>query len=114
MNERKAKLGGVGRSILRLLRTGSGRAVVDADALCGYALAGSNPLLEGTREEIMLDDALQELSRLDPERSRIVELCYFGGLSIEEISEVEHVSVATVRRRLRMAEAWLHRELKKA
>lgn len=70
--------------------------------------------VERAAELVALDDALQVLGRLDPERSRIVELRYFGGLSIEEIAEVEHVSVATVRRRLRMAEAWLHRELNKA
>ena len=67
--------------------------------------------VERAAELVALDDALQVLNRLDPERSRIVELRYFGGLSIEEISEVEHISIATVRRRLRMAEAWLHREL---
>jgi len=67
--------------------------------------------VERAAELVALDDALQRLAELDLERSRIVELRYFGGLSIEEIGEVEHISVATVRRRLRMAEAWLHREM---
>jgi DNA-directed RNA polymerase specialized sigma24 family protein len=42
-----------------------------------------------------------------------IELRYFGGLDIEEIGEVMGISVATVRRHMRMAEAWLHRELSK-
>ncbi len=67
--------------------------------------------VERAAELVALDEALRRLAELDPERSRIVELRYFGGLSIEEIGEVEHISVATVRRRLRMAEAWLHREM---
>jgi RNA polymerase sigma factor (sigma-70 family) len=58
-----------------------------------------------------LDDALRELARFDPRKSRIIELRYFGGLSIEEIGEVEGVAVATVRRQMRTAEAWLHREM---
>ena len=60
---------------------------------------------------VALDEALQALARLDPRKSRIVELRYFGGLQIEEIGEVERLSVATVRRQMRMAEAWLHREM---
>jgi RNA polymerase sigma-70 factor (ECF subfamily) len=60
---------------------------------------------------VALDEALQALARLDPRKSRIVELRYFGGLSVEEIGEVEGLSVATVRRQMRMAEAWLHREM---
>lgn len=60
---------------------------------------------------VALDDALQELARFDPRKSRIVELRYFGGLSIEEIGEAEGIAVATVRRQMRTAEAWLHREM---
>jgi RNA polymerase sigma-70 factor (ECF subfamily) len=62
---------------------------------------------------IALDDALESLALLDPEKSRIIELRYFGGLAIEEIAEVTGASVSTVRRHMRMAEAWLHRELEK-
>ena len=60
---------------------------------------------------VALDEALQALTKFDPRKSRIIELRYFGGLSIEEIGEVENIAVATVRRQLRTAEAWLHREL---
>ena len=60
---------------------------------------------------VALDDALQALAQFDPRKSRIIELRYFGGLSIEEICEVEGVAVATVRRQMRTADAWLHREM---
>jgi RNA polymerase sigma factor (TIGR02999 family) len=56
-----------------------------------------------------LDDALQELARLDERKARVVELHYFGGLNQEETAEVLGVHVNTVARDLRLAEAWLHR-----
>ena len=60
---------------------------------------------------VALDEALLELAKFDQRKSRIIELRYFGGLSIEEIGEAEGVAVATVRRQMRTAEAWLHREM---
>jgi RNA polymerase sigma factor (TIGR02999 family) len=60
---------------------------------------------------LVLDLALQALARIDERKSRIIELKYFGGLTTEEISEVTGVSAATVGRDLRMAHAWLHREI---
>ena len=60
---------------------------------------------------IALDDALNELERIDAQQRKIVELRYFGGLSIEETAQVLEVSPATVKRDWRMARAWLHREL---
>jgi RNA polymerase sigma factor (TIGR02999 family) len=60
---------------------------------------------------VALDDAMQALAVFDPRKSRIVELRYFAGLKIEEIGEVENIAVATVRRHLRTAEAWLHKEV---
>lgn len=60
---------------------------------------------------VALDDALGRLSTLSPQQARIVELRYFGGLSIEEAAEVLGVSTMTVKRRWAMARAWLHREL---
>ncbi|QQS48227.1 MAG: sigma-70 family RNA polymerase sigma factor [Acidobacteriota bacterium] len=58
-----------------------------------------------------LDDALAALEKLDPRQARIVELRFFGGLSLEETAEVLKVSVSTVRRDWRMARAWLHQQL---
>ena len=58
---------------------------------------------------VALDDALQNLAALDPQQSRIVELKFFGGLSIEEIAEVLGISPATVKRDWAVAKAWLYR-----
>ena len=66
---------------------------------------------ERASELIVLDEALTELARIDPRKSRVVELRYFGGLSLEEIAEVLQVSLMTVRRDWRTAKAWLTREL---
>jgi RNA polymerase sigma factor (TIGR02999 family) len=60
---------------------------------------------------LVLDDALRELSRLDPQQGKIVELRFFGGLSIEETSQVLEISPATVKRDWATARAWLYREM---
>jgi RNA polymerase sigma factor (TIGR02999 family) len=60
---------------------------------------------------IALDDALQSLAKLDPRKSRIVELRFFGGLSVEETAEVLKISTRTVMRDWGLAQAWLYREL---
>jgi RNA polymerase sigma factor (TIGR02999 family) len=60
---------------------------------------------------ITLDAGLNALDKIDPRKCRAVELRYFGGLSIQEIAQSLDVSEVTVRRDLRMAEAWLHREM---
>ncbi len=62
---------------------------------------------------VALDDALRDLAAFDERKSRVIEVRYFGGLSIEETAEVIGISVATVRRELRMAEAWLYRQMQK-
>lgn len=62
---------------------------------------------------VALDDALTALAEFDERKCRVIELRYFGGLSAEETSEALGISVATVGRELRMAEAWLHREMNK-
>ena len=60
---------------------------------------------------LTLDAALERLERLDPRQGRVVELCYFGGLTYPEISTMLNVSEATVDRDLRHARAWLRHEL---
>jgi RNA polymerase sigma factor (TIGR02999 family) len=60
---------------------------------------------------LAVDLALKGLAKIDERKSRVVELKYFGGLTTEEISEVMGISVATVGRDLRVAHAWLHREM---
>jgi RNA polymerase sigma factor (TIGR02999 family) len=61
---------------------------------------------------LALEDALNRLSRLDPQQARVVELRYFGGLSIRETSDALGISEATVKREWVTARAWLHREIK--
>ena len=61
---------------------------------------------------IDLDEALQKLAEIDEQKSQLVELRYFGGLSIEETAEVLDVSIATVNRQWRLAKAWLYNEVK--
>ncbi len=60
---------------------------------------------------VALDEALLALAKLDERQSRVVELRFFGGLSVEETAEVLKVSPGTVRRDWSLARAWLHREL---
>jgi RNA polymerase sigma factor (TIGR02999 family) len=63
---------------------------------------------------IALDDALKGLARLDPQQSRIVELRFFGGLSIEETAHVLGISPATVKRHWSTARLWLHSQIDRA
>jgi RNA polymerase sigma factor (TIGR02999 family) len=60
---------------------------------------------------LLLDQALNELATLDPRQGKIVELCYFGGLSETEVAEVLSVSRSTVARKWRSAKAWLYRRM---
>ncbi|HEX7317646.1 MAG TPA: sigma-70 family RNA polymerase sigma factor [Pyrinomonadaceae bacterium] len=65
-----------------------------------------------TADLLALDEALEELAKVDPRKARVVELRFFGGLSVEETAEVLKVSAATVIHDWRMAKAWLYREVK--
>jgi RNA polymerase sigma-70 factor, ECF subfamily len=65
-----------------------------------------------TLEIVVLDDALTRLAQVDPQQAHIVELRFFGGLSIEETAEVLEISPATVKRDWAVAKAWLARELR--
>jgi len=71
--------------------------------------------LLGTRargvDVLALDDALVSLAKVDPRNGRVVELRFFGGLSVEETAEVLHISRQTVMRDWNMAKVWLLREL---
>jgi RNA polymerase sigma factor (TIGR02999 family) len=66
---------------------------------------------ERSRELIALDNGLNALEKIDSRKCKAVELRYFGGLSMEEVAQSLEVSTVTVRRDLRMAEAWLHRQM---
>jgi|SRR5579872_954414 RNA polymerase sigma-70 factor (ECF subfamily) len=67
---------------------------------------------ERNQDLIVLDDALQALARFDSRKAQVVELRFFGGLSVEETAEVLNVSPITVMRDWSTARAWLYREMK--
>jgi RNA polymerase sigma-70 factor, ECF subfamily len=71
-------------------------------------------LLKAIPDITALDDALNELSRVDQRKVQIVEMRYFGGLSVEETAEVMKTSPRTVMRDWNAAKAWLYRELRGA
>ena len=67
---------------------------------------------ERSRDLVALDTSLTALEKIDPRKCKTVELRYFGGLSTEEIAQALDVSSNTVLRDLRLAEAWLHQEMR--
>ncbi len=101
------------------------RILVDYARNRRYAKRGGNAMrvpldeaLLGTRargiEMLALDEALSTLSKIDPRKGRVVELRYFGGLTVGETAEVLKISPETVLRDWRMAKTWLFRELTNA
>ncbi len=76
-------------------------------------LAGPGPDDASTVDLVALDRALTGLAALDAQQARIVELRFFGGLSVEETAEALSISPATVKRHWTIAKAWLLRELKR-
>jgi RNA polymerase sigma-70 factor, ECF subfamily len=94
------------RSRLRDKR-GGGQPVMALDEALVFAPEQSPALVE-------LDGALKRLAELDPRQAHIVELRFFGGLTVEEAAEVLGVSPKTVKREWSVAKAWLHGELKAA
>ncbi len=85
-------------------KRGSGAVKLSLDESLTFAPEQSSQVLN-------LDLALEALSKLDPRKSRIIELRYFGGLKLEEVAQLLDISIATVTREQRMAQAWLYREL---
>jgi len=66
---------------------------------------------ERSRDLVALDSGLNALEKLDPRKCKAIELRYFAGFSMDEIAQTLDVSPVTVRRELRMAEAWLHHQM---
>jgi RNA polymerase sigma factor (TIGR02999 family) len=86
-------------------KRGSGQRPVVLDETVMFAPEHSRDLLK-------LDEALERLGELDPRQSKIVELRFFAGLTVEETAELLEISPKTVKRDWSMAKAWLHGELK--
>ena len=87
------------------------RAKRGGDALQVSLAEVPDVAVPATQNLVALDDALKTLESLDPRQSQVVELRFFGGLSLEEAAEALRVSVGTVRRDWSLAQAWLYREL---
>ena len=99
------------RRILVDLARNRGRAKRGGDALQVSLAEVPDVAVPTTQNLVALDDALKTLESLDPRQSQVVELRFFGGLSLEEAAEALRVSVGTVRRDWSLAQAWLFREL---
>jgi RNA polymerase sigma factor (TIGR02999 family) len=85
-------------------KRGGGAAPVTLDEAIAFAPSRSDDI-------IALDDALTRLAAEDERKARVVELRFFGGMTADETARALNISVATVGREQRLAEAWLHREL---
>jgi RNA polymerase sigma-70 factor, ECF subfamily len=99
----------VDRARRRNLKRGGGAPHVSLEDAA--AVGDGNGALDPGGNLVALDDALNTLALLDPRKVQVVEMRFFGGLTLEETAEVLKVSPVTVRRDLRTAKAWLFREL---
>jgi RNA polymerase sigma factor (TIGR02999 family) len=91
-----------------------GRRTSKRDGGCRIAFEHLETLsINGDAELLALDDALNELSRLDERQGKIVEMKFFGGLSAPEISDVMGISRSTVDRDWATARIWLHRQMRR-
>lgn len=88
-------------------KRGGGRVQVTLDE----SLFAGEPQEAAMVDVVALDRALSDLAHLDPQQAKIVELRYFGGLSVEETADALDISPATVKRHWTVAKAWLLREL---
>ena len=93
------------------LKKGSGVASVSFDQLRDHEMPWVNALVDSEVDVVALDTALRGLAELDLRQARIVELRYFGGLTIEETAEALEISPTSVKREWRSARLWLLREL---
>jgi len=95
-------------------RRGSGARVLslsDTQAAIEAEQAQAGTFVDDNVDVVAIDTALLKLEQIDASQSQIVELRYFGGLTLEETADVAGTSVATVKREWAMARAWLKREL---
>ncbi len=116
--QNRAHFFGVAAQAMRRILVDHARAHQSAKRGSGGLKLSIDEGLEVSEEQpaadmVALDDALNALAEIDPQKSRIVELRFFGGLSIEETAEVLGIGTATVIRQWRMAKAWLYNEVSK-
>jgi len=114
--QNKAHFFGIASQVMRhiLIDHARGRVRVKRGGAQQRILLDEGLLLtDALSEELLaLDQALERLAKLDPRQAHIVELRFFGGLSVEEAAEVAGVSPKTVKRDWSLAKAWLYQELR--
>jgi RNA polymerase sigma factor (TIGR02999 family) len=92
---------------------GAEKIELDEAAVSAQGASADQTRAAGTAVDVLaLDTALEKLAALDPQQAKIVELRYFGGMTVEEVAEALDISPATVKRHWTVARAWLHRELR--
>lgn len=105
---------GLAAQIMRFILVDQARRRLAAKRDWGQKISLNENITDGTQAEadlFALDEALNRLAQFDPQQCRIVELRFFGGLSIAETAEFLNISATTVKEEWRMAKAWLRREL---
>ena len=111
----RAHFFGVAAEMMRRILIDHARSRQAAKRGSGGIKISLDDVLELTDERaadlIALDDALKALAEFDPQKARVVELRFFGGLSIEETAAVMGLGTATITRQWRLARAWLYHEL---
>lgn len=114
--QNRAHFFGIAAHVMRQILVEHARAHVAAKRggknACKLTLDAALEIQQKTDVDVIaLDDALNRLAELDPQQSRIVELRFFAGLTIEDTAEVLGIAPATVKRDWTSARAWLHREI---
>lgn len=115
--ENRAHFFGVCANLMReiLVQYARRRKAAKRDAGYKLTLDGAIALAQSQSVDLVaLDDAMNELAKLDPQQSRIVELRFFAGLSIEETAQILGISPATVKRHWTTARVWLHDQIRRA
>jgi RNA polymerase sigma-70 factor (ECF subfamily) len=113
--QNRAQFMGVAAQMMRRILVDHARQRVAAKRVGSGGRADVDVLhmarVENPEETLAVDMAVERLRELDPRQSQVVEMRYFGGLSVEETSEALGISTRTVKRHWALAKAWLHAEL---
>ena len=111
----RAHFFGVAAHLMRMILVDHARSKAAGKRGGGLKAVTLNETLSASTERpadlVALDDALRELEEFDPRKAKVIELRYFGGLTIEEAAEVLGISTSTLVRDQRLAEAWIQRQM---
>jgi len=111
----RAHFFGVAAHLMRMILVDHARSKSAEKRGGGVKPVSLDEALSATRERpadlVALDDALMELEEFDPRKSKVIELRYFGGLTVDEAAEVLGISTSTLVRDQRLAEAWIQRQM---